>query len=123
MKNSSNLILLLLFSLFICNESISQHVNEIENNDKNIETINTNNECEKGRRAAEKGSENGDLVLYLENVRPGLRFNTWRRLIQEEYHLKIKGDLSYKAGNCYRQTMNSKIKEKFGEDIFERITH
>ena len=123
MKNSSNLILLLLFSLFICNESISQHANEIENNDKNIETINTNNECEKGRRAAEKDSENGDLVLYLENVRPGLRFNTWRRLIQEEYHLKIKGDLSYKAGNCYRQTMNSKIKEKFGEDIFERITH
>jgi len=123
MKNSLNLILLVLFSLLGYNESTSQHASEIENYEENIETINIDNECEKGKRAAEKDSENDDLGLYLENVRPGLRFNTWRRLIQEEYHLKIKGDLSYKAGKCYQQIMNSKIKEKFGEDVFERITH
>lgn len=123
MKNSLNLILFVLFSLFVCNESTSQHSSEIENNEENIDTINTDDECEKGKISAEKDSENDDLGLYLENVRPGLRFNTWRRLIREKYNLKIKGDLSHKAGKCYQQIMTSKIKEKFGKDIFERITY
>ncbi len=121
MKSNLNLILLIIFSLFGCNNLISQHNNTFENKQENME-INTPIECEKGKRAAEKDYQNDDWGLYLENARSGPRFNTWVRLIREVYNLKIKRDLSYKEGNCYNQIMIEKIKAKFGQDVFETIT-
>lgn len=122
MKSNLNLILLMLFSFFGYNESISQHNNTFENKQENMET-NLPIECEKGKRKAEKDYQNDDWGLYLENAQQGPRFNTWVRLIREAYNLNIKRNLSYKEGNCYNQIMIEKIKAKFGEDIFETITN
>jgi hypothetical protein len=113
MKSKLNLILLFLISFFGCQESNSQI--------KVIDNI-PNDECEQGKIDAEIDIKKNNLGLYFYG-HPNPRFNTWLRLISEEYKLSIKGggDIVEEKGECYNQVMNEKIKEKFGKDAFERV--
>ncbi len=105
-----------------CNESKSQ--NE-KGSGKEIEKIgirNVENDCESGKRDAEKDFQNNELGLYFYGL-PNPRFNTWVRLMKQEYNLKVKGggDIIDEEGDCYNQVMREKIREKFGKDAFERV--
>jgi len=78
--------------------------------------------CEKGKLDAIKDFENGQLGYYFFG-HPNPEFNTWVRTIKEEYDITTKGggDIIFEEGECYNEIMETKLKAKYGEHVFERI--
>jgi hypothetical protein len=78
--------------------------------------------CRRGIEDAVKDYQAGELGLYFYGL-PHPEFNTWIRLMQEEYDLKVKGggDISEPEGKCYNKLMYELIELKFGKNAFERI--
>lgn len=122
MKYKLSLTIIILSSLIGCNESKSQNGKGSEQEMGKIEIKNIENDCEIGKEEAEIDFHKNDLGLYFYGL-PNPRFNTWVRLMKQEYSLKVKGgsDIIDKKGDCYNQVMRKRIKEKFGENAFERI--
>ena len=82
------------------------------------------NDCEIGKTEAEMDFEKDSLGWYFYGL-PNPRFNTWSRIISEEYDLQRKGggDVITRRGECYNEQMKIKIKEKFGMNAFDRISN
>lgn len=119
MKSSLSIIILSLISVFGCIESKSQNG---KNDISSKENFLVKTDCEIGKKEAEIDINNNDLGFYFYGLQ-NPKFNTWVRLMREEYGLKVKGggDIIDEEGECYNQVMREKIKEKFGKDAFERI--
>ncbi|KAA3633005.1 MAG: hypothetical protein DWQ02_13880 [Bacteroidetes bacterium] len=78
--------------------------------------------CKEGTIEALNDLKSGELGLYIYGL-PSPRFNTWVRLVAEEYDLKInrRGCIVEEKGICYNQIMKEKIREMYGQDAFTRI--
>ena len=78
--------------------------------------------CRKGIEDAVKDYQAGELGLYFYGL-PNPEFNTWVRLMIEEYGLKLKGggDIVEPEGKCYNKVMYELIEQKYGKNAFERI--
>lgn len=116
------IIITILTSLIGCDKSKTQNEKTSTNKIDKVKIRNIENDCERGKQDAEKDYRNNDLGFYFYGL-PNPKFNTWVRLMIQEYNIKVKGggDLIDKEGNCYNQVIRERIKEKFGKNAFERI--
>lgn len=87
-----------------------------------FEEVGDSTACRRGVEDAVRDYQTGDLGLYFYGL-PTPNFNTWVRVMREEYGLKIKGggDISEAEGKCYNMLMYELIKLKFGEDALVKI--
>lgn len=119
MKIATQILFLLLSTAISCQNANSANV---EKSNSNLDLSSQPNNCEKGKLDAIKDIENDQLGYHFFGY-PNPRFNTWVRTIKEEYNLTTKGggDIIYEEGECYNETMEIKLKAKYGEHVYERI--
>ena len=93
------------------------------NSKKSANSTSQSDNCEKGRLDAIKDFENGNLGYYFFG-HPNPEFNTWVRTIKEQYHITTKGggDIIFEEGKCYNKIMETRLKTKYGEHVFKRIS-
>ncbi|GAB3830133.1 hypothetical protein GCM10028895_45790 [Pontibacter rugosus] len=114
------MILVVLF--YGCNntnapQNLSPLINSIS-----FEEVGNTIACRRGIKDAVKDYQAGELGLYFYGL-PNPEFNTWVRLMIEEYGLELKGggDIVEPEGKCYNKVMYELIKQKYGKNAFERI--
>lgn len=119
MNITTQILLLLLSSTISCQTLKSPDVKSVNKQQIISKQIDY---CEKGKLDAVNDIENDQLGYHFFGI-PSPRFNTWVRIIKEEYNLSTKGggDIIYEEGECYNEIMKIKLKAKYGELAFERI--
>lgn len=119
MNITTQILFLLLTTTVSC-----QNVKKSDSlNSKNtVNTTSQSDNCKKGKLDAIKDFENGQLGYYFFG-HPNPEFNTWVRIIKEEYNITTKGggDIIFEEGECYNDIMEIKLKAKYGEHVFDRI--
>lgn len=104
-----------LFSKLTKSEQIALVFQEIENIEDTLA-------CKNGIEKAINDYENGKLGFYFTNSRTP-HFTTWLRQFEEYSGALAKSslDMNNQEGTCYNVYMKTKLFEKFGNDLFERI--
>jgi len=119
MNTPTQILFLLLTSTVSC-----QNVKNTDSvsSKKSVSSTSQIDNCEKGKLNAIKDFENDQLGYYFFG-HPNPKFNTWVRTIKEEYDLTTKGggDIIFEEGECYNEIIETKLKAKYGEHVFERI--
>jgi hypothetical protein len=77
-------------------------------------------ECQSGTDSAKVDFSNGILRIYIFGLSNSF---TYGKLLKDQYGIDViyGGDIVDERWNCYSIFMNEKIKEKFGNDIFDKV--